>query len=125
MKVWRDFVDEFMRVDFLKSTINEFFDDWGEGGPMTVLFSSMGKRIVSQFNDCRDDDLILIFNSIELAMIEGDAALKSLVATGILEAIYSKAHDDVLLWRRINGWLGQESRRYLVEWGRWAQQERD
>lgn len=119
METWEDFIVHLTRVDFLRLARDEAIEDWGSDIPTTLLFASMGKKIVEHFDKCSTDDLLYIFDVIEGGMRENNDVLKTYVATGLLEALFSRAGNDILLWERIDAQLGEASRNYLIAWRDW------
>jgi len=121
MENWNGFITNLTQVELLKLARDDAISDWGEDIKITVLFASIGRKIAEEFDEYLPDELVYIFNIIESAMSASDIGLKTLVATGLLEALYSKAASDAILWKRIENQLGEASRKYLIEWGSWSE----
>ena len=117
--MWKDFIAHLTKIDSLRLARDEAIGDWGEGIPTTLLFASMGKKVAEYFDEFSLDDRLYIFNVIEDGMKTNNDALKTFVATGLLEALFSRASGDVLLWERIDVQLGEVSRNYLIAWKEW------
>lgn len=118
MDTWKDFIAILMQIDFLKLARDEAIKEWGLDIPATLLFSILGKAIAEKFDELSLDDRNFIFDTVETGMGTSDTALKTFIATGTLEALFSKASSDTALWNRIDAQLGDVSRNYLIEWGR-------
>jgi hypothetical protein len=62
-----------------------------------------------------------IFKVIELGMNTKNDELRTLIATGLLESMYTRAFRDAVLWRRMDGQLGDVSNQHLLDWAAWRQ----
>lgn len=115
----REFVDIFLKIDALKLSRERSISDWGGDIPSTILFSNFGKDIVKNFEHFSNIDLLYIFSSIESGMINGDEKLVASIATGLLEAIYSSYNQDHAKFEKILLHLGDVSKKYIIDWGKW------
>ena len=116
MDIWQDFIVRLTKIDLLRLARDEVIEDWGNNIPVTLLFASLGKKIVEHFDEFSTVERLDIFNVVENGMKTSDDALKAFMATGLLEALFSRASSEAFLWERIDEQLGERSRNYLVAW---------
>jgi hypothetical protein len=116
MENWTDVVEALIQVRTLRTAKAKAIQDWGVDIPNTVLFGAFGRSIACNFISLSLEEKRDVFETIELSMNSSDEAVKSLVATGLLEALYNSSRNDVLLWPQIMRDLGVSSRTYLAVW---------
>lgn len=117
MDTWGDFISVLTEVELLKLVKDEAIEEWGRDIPKSLMFSRFGKGIANNFDRFLPDDRDHIFNVIERGMGAKQDDLKTLVATGLLEALYMQSSRDVMLWERVHEKLREKSRQYLIDWG--------
>lgn len=116
MSAWQEFVTELAQCNVLSSARILALEEWGEDIPPTVLFGKLGKALADHAEALDLETRAHIFQVIEGGLSNNDGALKALVATGLLEALYLRASDVAGHWNRIRGYLGPRSAAYLAEW---------
>lgn len=112
------FVENLMSAsDFIKNAVHETIEYWApDPPPVIILFSALGHELARQFDSLEDRTRARIFNQIEEGMDSKDEQLKTAVATGMIEAIFSEAFKDDQLSQRIKLELGPASVRYVDAW---------
>jgi hypothetical protein len=121
MSTWHDFVGELAKLEFARAARKQAVDDWGSDIPATLLFSTLGKAIANRLRVLTAEEKAAVFCLIEKGMQSDDSALRTLVATGLLESLASQIVKDAELETLTNTLLGAESRRYLIaSLERWA-----
>lgn len=93
----------------------EFLREWGDGYPATLLFSAFGKTIADNFGEVAADERMRLFSVVEDGMKSNDIRLRTYIATGLLEALYSRSH-SLRNWDELSKFLGVASMRYIDEW---------
>lgn len=96
-----------------KETIDEW---WPENPPVCVLFALLGDSICDEFANVDANSNREIFNLIEEAMDSNDQELTSAVATGLIEALVTRAAKKTGLWDEIAPLLGPLSRNHAQAW---------
>lgn len=118
------FIDDFEKIDFIKKAKNIAIEDWGDDVPPTLLFSGFGKAIAENLVNLSFEDRVRIFEIIECGMKSKDENLKTLLATGLLEALDARCSVDANLCGKVNEVLGDESKKYLFALNKWYQEGR-
>lgn len=121
MDTWKDFISDLGKIELLRLAREEAVEEWGVDIPKTLLFSKLGKAIAEKFDDFSLDERVFVFNTIELSMKTASDDLRALIATGLLESMYTRASRDTALWEHICGLLGDVTKQYLHDWGSWSQ----
>jgi hypothetical protein len=125
MDTWRKFVEKLVSIESLRSAKEEAIEEWGEDIPVTLLFSILGRKIAEAFFLMPDADREKVFVMVEACMKEHDEELKTYVATGLLESLYSQAsRSGPQLQMLIEEKLGESSRGYLLAWANGASPRR-
>ncbi len=126
MEAWEEFSHRLAMVGPLRLARDQSIAD-GDGDLPCVLLGALGNTIAEQFDNFSQDEAIFIFKSIEEGMKTTDQVLRDCLATGLLEAVQSRAQRlDSTLWKRIKGCLGEESKAYLKAWDKiWGILEED
>jgi hypothetical protein len=120
MNTWEDFVCDLTKIELLRIIKNEAIKDWGEDIPKSLIFSKLGKGVVDKIDDFSPSERGYVFVTIENGMQTMNEDLKTLVATGLLESLYTRASSDVALWERVHNQLGELSKQYLLDWCAWS-----
>ncbi|NQE51500.1 hypothetical protein [Herbaspirillum rubrisubalbicans] len=123
MKNLKNYLDEMCQIDFFLRTKNEAVEEWGEDIPMTLLFANFGKAIAREFSQMPPNERVSVFNAIEIGMLNGDEALKAVLAAGLLEALYGQIHDDKGLTEEVMNCLNDVSKDHLLKWISWGGME--
>lgn len=112
------FIEKLMNEsNFLKKIGVETIEYWRpDSPPVIILFASIGNELARQFNNLRNEEKLAIFQHIEEGIRSNDIALKTAVATGIIEGIISTASQDEELWSRIESQLGEVSKCHALAW---------
>lgn len=113
-----DFVADLTQIEFLRTARNEALEEWGGDVPPTLLFSAFGRCIAERFEDFAPQDRVHIFGLVEAGVMSSDTSLKTLVATGLLEALFSHGSSNDCIWPQIDAQLGAASKDYLAAWGK-------
>jgi len=101
----------------MRSAHREILDEWRpEEPPVTTLFAALGYRIAEDFDSSSIDANRQLFALIEGAMESGDQDLVMAVATGLIEALATRALQKEDLWKRIVPLLGPRSLDYAKAW---------
>ncbi|GLS05441.1 hypothetical protein GCM10007860_25940 [Chitiniphilus shinanonensis] len=101
----------------MQETIGSVFDYWlPDDPPLTMLFSEVGEKIVDELFEVgwlNDQERFFL---IEKAMNDADGYLKTAVATGLIEAMLSRASRYENGLSEILKMLGQKSRKHADAW---------
>lgn len=101
----------------LEATQRETLSDWlPDDPPITTMFAALGDRIADDFDRVSQQVNQQIFNLLETAMESGDIALVTAVATGLIEALVSRAAQVEGLWLRMRPFLGFRSLLHAQAW---------
>lgn len=104
-------------VPVLNETLEHCLQDWGtEAPPATVVFGKIGDAIAENLAVIPDDVRQKIFAGIEGAMVSQDSALKTAMATGLVEALVAGADKKAGLWTELETLLGPASMRHAATW---------
>lgn len=115
MITWQEFLLELDRCDVLRSARALAFEEYGKDIPITLLFGRLGRVLADHTEKIDADDRAHVFQVIENGMASSEKVIKAYVATGLLEALYSRA-SRAGRWKQIEGCLGPLSTAYLMEW---------
>lgn len=110
------FICNLIQINRLMRGRDKALEMWGDDIPSTVLFSYLGKDIIENFDAFSEEQKIYIFNIIEKGMSSNNEELVASVATGLLEAAYSKSKQINFSWKKIELFLGEKSKKYLLDW---------
>ena len=95
----------------------EVLDGWRpDEPPVTTLFAALGYRIAEDFSNAGIDTNRRLFSLIEQAMESGDQRLVTAVATGLIEALVTRAVRSEYLWDEMTLLLGPRSRHHVEAW---------
>ena len=91
--------------------------DWRpEDPPVTTLYAALGEQIAEHFDGVDIDTNRKIFVLIEEAMENGDQELVTAVATGLIEALVTRAVRSESLWKRIALLIGPRTLHHAEAW---------
>lgn len=101
-----------------KTAAREVQDEWfPEDPPITTLFAAVGDRIAEEFDDSDEHASRAVSSLIEDAMESNDSTLVTAVATGLIEALVTRAvRGDARLWKRMALFLGPRSLHHAEAW---------
>jgi hypothetical protein len=95
----------------------EVLNEWQpEEPPVTTLFAALGDRIAEDFGSAGVDANRRMFSLIEQAMESSDQRLVTAVATGLIEALVTRAVRSEGLWEEMASLLGPRSRHHAEAW---------
>jgi hypothetical protein len=115
----QNFVSGLMGIELIRRAKEVTERDWGDDVPITLLFSNLGLAIADHYDELSREEQFLVFDVIERGMNAPNTVLSTAVATGLLEAISSRAAKDQVLAKMLGANLGEASRRYLIAWEQW------
>lgn len=103
--------------DSVQAEYQRVLDEWQpEEPPVTTLFAAIGDRIVEDFVSADVYANRRMFSLIEQALESGDQSLVTAVATGLIEAMVTRAAQSEGIWEKIALLLGPRSRRHAEAW---------
>ena len=103
--------------DDVRAAHSEVLDEWKpDKPPVTTLFAALGDRIAECFDSADVDTNRQMFLLIEDAMASGDQELVTAVATGLVEAMVTKAVRNENLWKRMSPLLGPLTLHHAEAW---------
>jgi hypothetical protein len=110
------FIDDFSQIEAVARALAEFNEYWKDSSiSRTVLFAEIGKTVSTELLAIDENVLTRVLNRAEQCLRLGDDSLKNDVTTGFLEALWSpKINSEAQ--KRLLQLLGEQSRRYIVEW---------
>lgn len=116
--VYQGFVNELVRQTLgLRAAHEEALEYWRpDEPPVTTLFAALGDRIADDFGSTESDVNSRIFALIESAMASGDQKLIIAVATGLIEAMITRAAAKEGSPQRLTQELGALSRMHAEAW---------
>lgn len=101
----------------VQAAYQEVLDEWQpDEPPITTLFAALGNRIAEDFASTDVDTNRRTFSLIEQAMESGDKGLVTAVATGLIEALVTRAAQSEGLWEKMALLLGPRSRNHAEVW---------
>ena len=110
-----EFLSALCKNNALDSAMADFIREWGSDYPVTILFSTLGKTIAENFEGFQPTERVHLFLVVEEGMESGDIHLRTYIATGLLEALYSRSQ-SLENWDELSKLLGVASKRYVNEW---------
>lgn len=118
MKSCEDFIGLLTSTyDGIQAAYQEVLDEWRpEEPPMTTLFAAFGDRIAEDFGKTRAEENRRMFALIEQGMDSDDPQLVTAVATGLIEALVSRAAKRDGVWAELATLLGPRSRHHAMAW---------
>lgn len=103
--------------DSLQAAYHEVLDEWQpEEPPVTTLFAALGDRIAEDFVCAGIDANRRMFSLVEQAMESSDQELVTAVATGLIEALVTRAVRGEGLWAQMVPLLGPRSLHHAEAW---------
>lgn len=114
-------------MDFLRRLVSQVpalgerldccLKDWEpEPAPLTVVFAEVGDAIAENLTALPEEVLREVFEKIEEGMRSPDLAIASAVATGLVEALVSRADKRPEFWEYFEKLLGPASAKHAVSW---------
>jgi hypothetical protein len=101
----------------VQTACQEVLNEWmPEEPPVTILFAALGDRIAEDFYNAGIDTNRRVFSLIELAMESGNQRLVTSVATGLIEALVTRAMQNKILWSQMALLLGPRSLHHAKAW---------
>lgn len=101
----------------VEAAYHDIIDEWRpEEPPVTTLFAALGQRIADDFSNVGADSNRRLFSLIETAMESSDQVLVTAVATGLIEALVTRAVQSENLWKQMAPLLGARSLRHAEAW---------
>ncbi|WP_136623633.1 DUF7674 family protein [Bradyrhizobium centrolobii] len=95
----------------------EVLEEWQPGEPpVTTLFAALGDRIAEDFGRAGVDANRRVFSLIEQAMESSDQGLVTAVATGLIEALATRAVRSESVWKEVASLLGPRSLHHTEAW---------
>jgi len=110
-----EFLSALCNINVLGAAMASFMGDWGNNYPATILFSTLGKTIADNIEEFMPEERMHLFLVVEDGMGSSDIHLRTYIATGLLEALYSRSQ-TLENWGELSKLLGAASKRYLNEW---------
>lgn len=101
----------------VREEYQEVHAEWlPEEPPITILYAALGHRIAEEFSHADVAATHQIFSLIEEAMQSSNENLITAVATGLIEALVTRAVEIEGLWEQIKPLLGPRSLRHANAW---------
>ena len=101
----------------VRAACQKVLDEWRpEEPPVTTLFAAIGDRIAEDFESAGIVSNRQVFSLIESAMESGDQLLVTAVATGLIEALVTRAVQSKGLWEQMAPLLGPRSLHHAEAW---------
>lgn len=110
-----EFLSALCKNNVFSAAMAGFMREWGNDYPATILFSTFGKTIADNFEGFMPDERMHLFLVVEDGMESSDIHLRTYIATGLLEALYSRSQ-SLENWDELSKLLGVASKRYVNEW---------
>ncbi|MCE0813333.1 hypothetical protein [Buttiauxella sp. S04-F03] len=118
-----DYVAVFtQRSEPIRNAVYQCVEYWlPEQAPLILLFSTIGKAYVKQFDVLSEVEKTLLFQHIEDGMRSDDDELATAVATGLVESLVTASDGNDEQWGYIQQHLGSESNKHAVAWKNFGQ----
>lgn len=101
----------------LEEPFNRCLQEWGaQTPPDTIIFTEIGRAIGARFSAFTAEEQRRLFVGIEEGMLSHDAALRTAMATGLVEALVAKADKSPDLWSDFEKLLGTTSMEHALAW---------
>ena len=112
------FVRELLELEpSLQVVRDEAIDYWTpEEPPVTTLFAEFGMRVARDFDALGRERAGSVLALVERSVGDGDEALRTAVATGLIEALAAVAEKRPGTWERIRAAMGPASRSHADAW---------
>lgn len=105
------------KSEYLKEITEKIVEYWSpDPVPTIILFSEIGREFAQRFETLTSEEIEQISHLVEEGMSSGDDVLKTAIATGMVEAIFSEAYKHEGLSQKIGLHLGNVSKRYVDAW---------
>ena len=118
MSACQEFIDKLISCSIaLQAKHKEILREWTpDAPPITTLFAALGAQIARDFCNGNRQNIRRISLLIEQAMESDDAQLVTAVATGLIEALVTKANKADGCWQDLVSQLGPRSRHHAQSW---------
>jgi hypothetical protein len=104
-------------VPALDSALNRCLQSWGaETPPATIAFAEVGDAITENLAALPNEARQKIFAAVEEGMVSQDSALRTAMATGLVEALVASADKKPNLWIEFESLLGVASLKHATAW---------
>lgn len=108
--------------EIIENEINVCSQYWyPEPPPSILLFSRVGKALVSQMELLNEQDKVNIFRHIESGMKSENDMLATAVATGLVESLVNSTDENEDRWKDVEGYLLTESKKHALAWREFGQ----
>jgi hypothetical protein len=113
-----EFIDKLIACSTdLEGTHKEVLAEWApDEPPTTTLFAELGAKIAKDFCSGNRQSIRQISSLIEQAMQSDDVQLVTVVATGLIEALATKAIQANGCWQELVMHLGPRSKHHAQSW---------
>lgn len=108
------------RSELFKAAAATIVADYGKDVPLAVLYGGLGRTLAQEFNSLSPAERAQVCDAVEDAMDSGETRRVELVATGLLEALFT-ASVALSCWDQVEPLLGMRSRDYLSAWVGWGE----
>ncbi|WP_175966138.1 hypothetical protein [Burkholderia sp. BCC0322] len=119
MEEWKSRLGVLARSELLRAAAASVIADYGDDVSPTVLHGGLGRTLARDFSSLSSADKTQVCDAIEEAMNSDDTNRVALVATGLLEALFT-ASRALSHWEQVVPFLGMQSRSYLSAWAKWG-----
>jgi hypothetical protein len=119
MENWKNLLGVLARSEPLRAAASNVVADYGEDVPPAVLYGGLGRALAWEFSTLSPAEKVHVCDVIEEAMNSEETRLVELVATGLLEALFT-ASVTLSRWEQIEPFLGMRSQGYLSTWTSWG-----
>ena len=101
----------------VRNAHQKMINEWlPEEPPITVVFGEFGYQIAENFETTNAEASRQIFMLVESAMVSSNEGLVTAVATGLIEALATRASQSENLWQQIAPFLGPRSLSHAKYW---------
>lgn len=108
------------RSELFRDAAAKIVADWGKDVPPAVLYGGLGRTLAREFNSLSTTERAQVCDAVEEAMDSDETRRVELVATGLLEALFT-ASVALSRWDQVEPFLGMRSRGYLSAWVGWGE----
>jgi hypothetical protein len=121
------YVNEYLSIfiqksEYIKNEVNKSVEYWYPDPPPTILlFSLVGKALVSQLATLEQSDKSIFFQHIETGMMSDNDDLATAVATGLIESLVTTTDENESMWKKIESCLYTESKKHALSWKNFGQ----
>jgi len=119
MENWKILLGVLTRSEPLRAAASNVVADYGEDVPPTVLYGGLGRALAREFGSLSPAEKVHVCDAIEEAMNSEETKLVELVATGLLETLFTTSI-TLSHWEQIEPFLGMRSQGYLSALASWG-----